>query len=188
MADVDSYVIVPGGNGHTNHIITTHTVYPNMLADVYVCNSVTSASGKYTNFYVGDTMTWDRLTFNLGLRWDRQAGSVKANSQIGSKLVPALLPDLTGTARNDVIVWNSFTPRAGITYALDDARKTLARVSYGAFASQLNATAGNFMSTVAGRGIYFYDVIDTNGNRVVDAADLAGRTCTATSPDCSWYG
>jgi hypothetical protein len=187
-ADVDSNSIVPGGNGHPNHIITTHTGYPNMLADVYIGNQVTSASGKYTNFYVGDTMTWDRLTLNLGIRWDRQSGSVKANNQVGSKIFPTLLPDLTSTARNDVIVWNSLTPRVGVTYALDNARKTLARVSYGSFASQLNATAGNFMSTVGGRGVYFYDVLDTNGNRVVDPAELAGRTCTATSPDCTWYG
>jgi hypothetical protein len=34
----------------------------------------------------------------------------------------------------------------------------------------LYATAGNFMSTVGVLGIYFYDVVDTNGNRVVDAA------------------
>jgi hypothetical protein len=192
-ADVDSNSIVPGGplNGgvhHPNHVITTHTGYPNMLADVYIGNQVTSASGKYTNFYVGDTMTWDRLTLNLGLRWDRQSGSVKANTQTGSHIFPTLLPDLQSTARNDVIVWNSLTPRVGVTYALDNARKTLARVSYGAFASQLNATTGNFMSTVGGRGIYFYDVLDTNGNRVVDPAELAGRTCTATSPDCTWYG
>ena len=186
-ADVDSTTIVPGGTG-PNHIVTTHSGYPNMIADVFVANDSTSASGKYTNFYVGDTMTWDRLTLNVGLRWDRQAGSVKANTQVGSALFPTLLPDLTSTARNDVIVWNSLTPRVGVTYALDNARRTLARVSYGSFASQLNATAGNFLSTVGGRGIYFYDVLDTNGNRVVDAADLAGRTCTATSPDCSWYG
>lgn len=187
-ADVDSSSIVPGGNGHPNHLITVHNGYPNMIADVYIGNNTTSASGKYTNFYVGDTMTWDRLTLNVGLRWDRQAGSVKANTQTGSKIFPTLLPDLTSTARNDVIVWNSLTPRVGVTYALDNARKTLARASYGSFASQLNATSGNFMSTVGGRGLYFYDVLDTNGNRVIDPAELAGRTCTATSADCTWYG
>jgi hypothetical protein len=191
-ADVDSSSIVPGGiDGHPNHIITNHLGYPNMYADVYIGNQVTSASGKYTNFYAGDTLTWDRLTLNLGLRWDRQSGSVKANTQLGSKLFPTLLPDLTSSARNDVIVHNSLTPRVGVTYALDNARKTLARASYGSFASQLNATAGNFMSTVGGRGVYFYDVVDLNGNRVIDAAELAGRTCSnalAAAGTCNYYG
>lgn len=188
-ADVDSNSIVPGGTG-PNHLITYHQGYPNMYADVYIGNSSTSAKGIYTNGYLGDTMAWDRLTLNVGLRWDRQAGSVKANSQTGSAIFPTLLPDLTSTAQNDVIVWNSITPRIGLTYALDEARKTLARASYGAFASQLNAGAGNFMSTVGGRGIYFYGVTDLNGNRVIDPAELAGRTCTSSSTpdDCSWYG
>ena len=37
------------------------------------------------------------------------------------------------------------------------------------------------MSTVGVRGVYFYDVLDLNGNRVVDPAEIAGRTCTARS-------
>jgi hypothetical protein len=47
------------------------------------------------------------------------------------------------------------------------------------FADQLGSGAGSFMSTTGNRGIYFYGVIDTNGNRAVDPEELAGRTCTA---------
>jgi hypothetical protein len=189
-ADVDSSSIVPGFDG-PNGIITHHDGYPNMYADVYVGNDLVSAKGIYTNAYVGDTITWDRLTLNVGVRWDRQAGSVNANTQTGSSLFPTLLPDLSSTARNDVIVWNSVTPRVGITYALDEARRTIARASYGTFASQLNATAGNFMSTVGGRGIYLYDIVDLNGNRIIDPAEIAGRTCSeelAIEGSCDWYG
>jgi len=189
-ADVDSSTIVPGGTG-PNHVITTHDGYPNMIADIFIGNDNTSASGKYTNFYVGDTLSWDRLTLNVGARWDRQAGSVNANTQTGSALLPTLLPDLTSTARNDVIVWNSITPRVGLSYALDESRKTIARASYGSFASQLNSTAGNFLSTVGGRDVYFYDVIDLNGNRVVDAAEIAGRTCNnalVAAGACNYVG
>jgi hypothetical protein len=50
------------------------------------------------------------------------------------------------------------------------------------FASQLNATAGNFLSTVGYRGVYFYDVLDLNNNRVVDPAEIAGM-----EPG-NWYG
>ena len=175
-ADVDSTSIVPGPPGAA--LVTSHFGYPLMTANVLVWNDYTSARGEYTNAYFGDTLTWDRLTVNLGLRWDRQAGSVKGISQKGNSLLPSLLPDLQSQAANDVVVWNSITPRIGLTYALDEARKTIGRVSYGSFASQLNATAGNFMSVVGYRGVYFYDVVDTNGNRVADPSEIAGRTCS----------
>jgi hypothetical protein len=185
-ADVDSGSIVPGGNG----IRTFHSGYPNMFAGVVVWNDYTSARGQYTSAYLGDTITWDRTTLNVGLRWDRQAGSVKALSQTGNPVLPTLLPDLTSTAADDVVVWNSITPRIGLTYALGESRKSILRASYGTFASQLNATAGNFMSTIAYRGVYFYDVLDTNGNRVVDPSEIAGRTCNddlANAGACSYY-
>ena len=186
-ADVDSTTIVPG----TPKIATYHDGYPNMIAEVTVWNDNTSANGKYMNAYIGDTITWDRLTLNAGIRWDRQAASVNALSQTGNATLPALLPDLTSTARSDVIVWNSITPRVGVSYALDETRKTLARASYGSFASQLNSGSGNFLSTVGYRGVYFYNVTDLNGNRVVDAAEISGRACTdaiANAGDCSYYG
>ncbi|MBY0496806.1 MAG: TonB-dependent receptor [Cyanobacteria bacterium] len=186
-ADVDSTSIVPG----PNRIVTVHDGYPNMTAEVAVWNDNASASAKYLNAYIGDTVTWQRLTLNAGVRWDSQRASVNALSQTGNPSIPGLLPDLTSTARNNVITWNSVTPRIGVTYAVDEQRKTLARASYGSFASQLNSSAGNFLSTVGYRGVYFYNVTDLNGNRVVDPAELAGRTCTdalANAGQCSYYG
>jgi hypothetical protein len=186
-ADVDSTSIVPGAD----RIWTLHDGYPNMIAEVTVWNDNTSASGQYTHGYIGDTMSFDRMTLTAGIRWDRQAGSVNALTQAGNPSAGNLLPDLTGKPANDVVVWNSVVPRIGLSYALDEQRKTLLRGSYGLFASQLNATAGNFMSTVQYRGIYFYGVTDTNGNRVVDASEIAGRTCNdalVEAGECNYYG
>lgn len=186
-SDVDSTSIVPG----SDKIVTYHDGYPNMIAEVAVWNDNASASGTYLNAFIGDTITWDRWTLNAGLRWDSQRASVNALSQIGNTSIPGLLPDLTSTAREDVITWNSVTPRVGVSYAMDEERKTLLRASYGAFASQLNSSSGNFLSTVGYRGVYYYNVPDLNGNRVVDAAELSGRACTdaiANAGGCSYYG
>jgi len=166
-ADVDSTTTVPG-----NGIVTYHDGYPTMYAGVTAWGHTTSVKGIYTHAYVGDTVTWDRLTLNGGIRWDRQSSSVNALSVSGNPLLPNLLPDLSGTAADDVIVWNSITPRVGLSYALDEGRKTLLRASYGMFASQLNATTGNFMSVANYRGVYFYDIVDTNGNRIADPNEL----------------
>ena len=190
IADVQSSSLIPGTNGipGVNGIVTYHDGYPNMIAEVGVWNDVTDVTGDYTNFYVGDTISWDRLTMNVGVRWDRQASSVNALSQRGNPVLANLLPDLTGNPAKDAVVWNSLTPRIGITYAVDEARKTLARASYGSFASQLNAGTGGFLSTVGYRGVYFYDVTDTNGNRVVDPSEIAGLQCSNTVGNCNWYG
>ncbi len=178
IADVDSAYTVPGSG-----IMTYHSGYPNMIAEVTAWNDFNSTRGKYLSGYVSDTISLDRMTINLGLRWDRQSSSVNAYSQKGNSILPTLLPDLTGQAADDVIVWNSLTPRIGMSYAVDNERKTIARASYAAFASQMNAGQGGFFSTVgAFRGVYIYDVVDTNGNRVVDASEIAGRTAD------NWYG
>ncbi|HEX7019883.1 MAG TPA: hypothetical protein VF159_07740, partial [Gemmatimonadaceae bacterium] len=185
-ADVDSTSTVPG-----NGIWTRHNGYPNMDAEVTAWNHTTSTTGRYTNFYVGDTWSADRLTLTAGLRWDRSAASVNELNQEGNPLGFGLLPDITGAAADDVLVFNSVTPRIGLTYALGESHKTLARASYAIFASQMNATAGSFMSVVGYRGVYFYNVQDLNGNQFVDAEEIAGRTCNdalANAGECSWYG
>jgi len=176
-ADVDSMYTVPG-----NGIITYHDGYPNMIAEITAWNKFTGTQGKYISGFLSDTISFDRMTLNVGLRWDRQSSSVLAYSQKGNPLSP-LLPDLTGQAADEVILWNSITPRVGVTYAIDDNRRTIGRASYASFTSQMNAGAGGFFSTVGSfRGVYIYDVVDLNGNGTVDAAEIAGRTAD------NWYG
>ena len=183
-ADTDSSSIAPGSG-----ILTYHDGYPNMIAEVSAWFPDTSTRAVYTNAWLGDTISWDRLTLNAGVRWDRQAGSVKPLAQAGSPHLPNLLPDITGTAADDVVVWNAVVPRVGLSYALDESRRTLLRTSYGMFASQLNATAGGFLSVVQLRGVYLYDVLDTNGNQIADPSEIAGIPCTpADTSRCDFYG
>jgi hypothetical protein len=184
--DTERSIEVPGYDG-PNGAITVHTGYPTMLADVWVPNDLTKATAAYWSAYAGDTMSWDRLTVNAGVRWDRQAAGTRDNTQVGSSLFPQYLPDLTNVGIPEAVVYNTVTPRIGATYALGESRKTIARAGYAMFAEQLGSTAGAFMSTTGNRGIYFYDVVDLNGNMVVDPEELAGRTCSTTNPGCHAY-
>jgi hypothetical protein len=178
VADEESIYTVPG-----NGILTFHDGYPNMIAEVTAWNKSTDARGRYVSAFLADTMSFDRLTLNAGLRWDRQSSSVRPYSQRGNPVLPTLLPDLTGQGADDVIVWNAITPRIGATWAVDAARTTIARASYAQLASQMNAGQGAFFSTVGStRGVYIYDVADLNGNGTVDVAEIAGR-----EPQ-NWYG
>ena len=185
----DSYLsrIIPGYDG-PNGLVSNHDGYPNMYADVWVANDQSRTTANYSSAYVGDTMSWDRLTVTAGLRWDRQSAGTKDNTQVGSALLPQYLPDLASEGIDDVIVYNTITPRVGVTYALNESRKTIARAGYAMFADQLGATAGSFMSTVGNRGVYLFDVVDTNGNMVIDVEEIAGRTCSNDDQSCGTYG
>jgi hypothetical protein len=164
-ATVDSTDTFPG-----NGIISEHANYPEMSATVKRDFAVKSDT-VYTSAYGGDTWTRDRLTVNLGVRWDRQAGSLGAASVPASRALPTLLPALTVTPVKNAIIWNSVTPRVGFTYALDENRKTLARASYSMFASQLGSGAASSISTIQYSGIQ-YSAIDLNGNMSADVNEL----------------
>lgn len=71
----------------------------------------------------------DRLTVNLGLRFDHHNGSIPAYpiikgwTETGEK----------GEVLNDLIVWNSFSPRVGLAFQLTSDQKTLLKASYGRY-------------------------------------------------------
>jgi hypothetical protein len=63
-------------------------------------------------------------------------------------------------------LWN---PRIGITYALDESRKTVARASYAMFAGQLPGNAASFVSAIQPYTYVYYYAVDrqTNGQPCV---------------------
>jgi hypothetical protein len=163
---------VTSESGWPGGAYSVHNGYPNMDVTV-VRNWAAAGEGVYISGYVGDTISLGRLTLNLGARWDRQSNLVKAASVPGNPLVPDLLPALTATEQKDAIVWNSLTPRLGLTYALDESRRTILRGSYAMFASQLNAVeAATTVSQIPYYSYVYYSAVDLNGNNVADSNEL----------------
>jgi Carboxypeptidase regulatory-like domain/TonB-dependent Receptor Plug Domain len=155
-----------------NGVRTYHRGYPNMLARV-VRNWAAAGEGVYWNGYVGDTISLDRLTLNLGVRWDRSASSVKEASVPASAALPDLMPALSAPAVKNAIVWNTVTPRIGVTYALNESRRTIARGSYAAFASQLDSNrAAITVSAIPYYSYAYYAAVDLNGNRIADVNEF----------------
>ena len=165
QADVSTTDTYPG-----NGIITFHIGYPSLYALVKRDYAATSDT-TYMSAYGGDTLTLDRLTLNLGVRWDRQAGSLGASSVPASRSLPALLPAVTAIPVSNAIVWNSVTPRVGLTYAIGEERKTIARATYAMFASQMSSAEATIGSTIQPTGIYYY-AVDQNDNRSADVNEL----------------
>jgi len=131
----------------------------------------------YTSAFVGDQISMNRLTVNLGLRWDRQVANLNS-STVAANPWTSLLPELTANPISDATVWNSVTPRLGLTYALNESRKTIVRASYGMFASQLLATrAGvisNIPATSTGSGYVYYFAHDDNGDLLFQPSEARG--------------
>jgi len=71
-----------------------------------------------------------RLTLNLGLRFDHQDGDIlelnrlDANMQETGEKIPA---------QDNLIVWNTWSPRLGLVYQLTADMKTILRANYGLY-------------------------------------------------------
>ena len=169
-------------------IITIHVGYPDMIAQAqqdWAQNTV----GKYISAFVTDTISLDRLTIIAGLRFDRATSSYAATSVPAVAGFP-LLPAVTAPAVEDAYKFNTVSPRVGITYALDDSRKTVARASYGMFASQLPGNAGGFVSAIQPYTYVYYAAVDRNGNRTADLneIDFAGGVLGSNEVDLAHPG
>jgi hypothetical protein len=158
-SSVTSSVAWPGG------VYSLASTYPRLLA-VVARDQDYNGHSTYWNFYAGDTITKDRFTYNIGVRWDRAAASADATDVPASAIDPVNLPAISVGAQNNLVVYNTFTPRLGVTYALGQDRKTLLRASYSRFADQLDSNLPFSLST-AGLPYYsyaYYFATDKNGD------------------------
>ncbi len=130
-------------------------------------DGVTEYAGKYVSAYLGDVFTKDRLTVNVGARWDLQTAKNLPSQAPANKAFPGLLPALefSGNEKN-VIEWNDISPRVGLSYALDEGRKTVVRASFSRYASQLSFgnVAGTTGENPVGVSGLVYGWTDRNGD------------------------
>ena len=163
-SSVTSQSGLPGG------LYTTHTGYPDMYTTV-VRDWAFAGNGVYWSAFAGDQISLGRLTLNVGVRWDRQVANNEAAS-VPANPLSDLLPALTATAQDSVVVYNTITPRVGLTYALNESRKTIARASYGMFASQLASSRGFNVTQIPYYSYVYFISRDLNGNRITDPNEI----------------
>jgi hypothetical protein len=152
--------------------ITFFNGYPDMIVEADA-DHPSDAVAKYVNGWVSDTITAGRLTANVGVRFDHQTDSAQATTSTGVTFgqFGTYLPDLTAPAVPNAFTWNSVTPRASVSYALDESHKTLLRGSYAMFASQLGNGSSSFVSVIQYRYVAF-DAVDLNGNHAADPNEI----------------
>ena len=114
------------------------------------------------SFYANDT--WrvnNRLTFTPGLRFDRFRNSLPEQEHPAGRFSDT---PITFAAVNDLVSWNLFGPRIGVTYDLSGSGRTVLKFNYG----QYWWNPSNDISSAANpnRSPWFrrYQWTDRNGN------------------------
>jgi hypothetical protein len=119
--------------------------------------------GQSYNGFVGDTFSKGRITVNAGVRWDRQTSGNLASVATANPTFPNLLPALNYDGSGPTINWNDISPRVGVSYAVDNNRKTVVRLNYARYAGQLNPFEVTSVSPMGQSNAYIaYVWVDTN--------------------------
>ena len=127
---------------------------------------------NYADVHLSDTLALGRATVNVGVRFDHQWGSALPSTIEASPAFPTLVPGLTFAGYTSPFTWNNVSPRAGLTYALDESRHTIARAAYSRYAGQLSPTTigGINPSSVAGSATYRW--VDSNHDHLAQASEV----------------
>jgi hypothetical protein len=123
-------------------------------------------------FYVQDTFTRNRLTINVGLRFDRQDDSAEAGRVPENPFFPQLMPAIDFQGADAGVVWKDLSPRIGATYDLTGDGKTVFSSSYATYFGQMSP--GQLSSQLAATGAVFvrYPWVDANGDAFVQPSEV----------------
>jgi len=136
---------------------------------------------NYWSAYVGDTFTKDRLTLNLGVRWDNQGGMAVATDVGPSGAFANLVPGISFSGYDAPFTWSDLSPRVGATYALTADRKTQLRAAYARYVTQLSTGEVGFANPSANAGWAEYPWRDLNGDNLAQPGEVTtGGTPLAT--------
>jgi hypothetical protein len=122
--------------------------------------------------YLQDTMTVNRFTLNLGLRFDSQTDKALPSTVPANPIIPDIMPGIDFPGANAGVTWNDISPRVGLTYDISGTGRTVARSSFATYYGQLN-TGGLTSNLVAiGAVLVRYPWTDTNGDGFVQREEL----------------
>ena len=159
------------GTGQVNIHLGSYPTNGLMLP-IFVADAVNNSEGRYLHFYASDRISMDRLTIDLGIRYDRSTSSLLEASRQASPLVPNLLPALTAPALFNTHTFDILAPRIGVSYALGDDSSTLLRASYGQFASQLSAGSAQQIASPISYSEVSFLAVDLNGDGIAQPDEL----------------
>ncbi len=166
--DIYAQTLYPG-----NGIVALENSLTDFRARVFREGAGTNRA-SYVNFYLGDSIAMGRVTLDLGVRYDRQWGEALAATNKANSAFPNLVPGIAFTGYAPPFHWSDISPRVGMTYAVDEARKTILRASFSRNAGQLSAvgTYIGFANPSAAAGWVEYPWSDLNGDHLAQTNEV----------------
>ena len=131
------------------------------------------------SLYLGDTISINRATIDLGVRYDHQGGKALPSETLSNAAFPNLVPGVQFEGYDTPFTWKSWSPRAGLTYALDDSNRTIARASFSRFAGQLQTGFVGWANPTGAAGWVEYPWTDLNGDFFAQEAEVDTSTVLA---------
>ncbi len=165
-ADAYSQTLWPG-----NMIRALENSTTDFRARVYREGAGTNRA-EYFNLYASDTISMNRLTLDFGVRYDRQWGRALPSQTSSNAAFPDLVPGIDFAGYDTPFTWNNVSPRVGVTYALDETRRTVLRGSFSRYAGQLETGIVGFMNPSANVGYADYRWVDLNGDHLAQADEV----------------
>jgi hypothetical protein len=136
---------------------------------------------EYFSLWAQDTITFGKLTVNLGLRFDDQSGVNEPARIAANPMVPDVLPAIDFPGIDKEFTWETIAPRVGLTYALGANRETLIRASLAQFADQLGV--GTVIRTnPAGFSYAYFTLPYQDTNYTGDGSELNDPTLPNLNP------
>ncbi len=143
-----------------NHYVT----FNNGVANQVVQGAeVASTSGlRNYGFFVNDTFSRDRLTLNLGLRYDRYRTFIPEQSRPASTFAVAA----TFAAVKEIKAFNHITPRVGVVFDLNGNGKTVLKANFGRYYFNTGVAFADAANPNTAGQTRTYAWTDRNGDRL----------------------
>lgn len=140
--------------------------------------------------FIQDTMTFGRLTLNLGLRYDNEISKVKDQKTPASPFLSNLLPALEITEIDPGASWTVLSPRFSLIYDISGDGKNVFKLNLARYGSQEGFGMAGFLNPMywGGIGVIWQDF---NGDGSVQNNELLGwdlQPATADNILWAWGG
>lgn len=124
--------------------------------------------------FIQDTMTFGRLSINLGLRYDNETSKVKDQAVPASPFLTDLLPALSVSNLDPGKSWSVISPRLSLIYDIAGDGKNVFKINLARYGSQEGFGMANFLNPMgwSGIGVYWQDL---NGDGLVTNEELFGE-------------
>lgn len=130
--------------------------------------------------YLQDSYKVKRATINAGVRWDRQADEALPARIPAHPFAPALLPAVDFHGATSGVVFNTVSPRLGVTYDLLGDNHTVLKAAFARYYGIGNSTSQYFaLSQGATLGFYWND---TNQDGFVQPNEIQFARGFAVNP------